>query len=154
MLSRIAALLPLCSHANGFAEGALCADASTTLTNNSSASLNGTMQYLKIIAERFTYHFAVAAWRTKAAESAEWSTGRESLTISEKPRSRSSRREHHAWICRVRRSLRACETTGAAKWEVKGHSFDWTALEGYYCKSYTSTSPTPVVLLTPRTIAV
>jgi hypothetical protein len=70
MLSRIAALLPLCSHANGFAEGALCADASTTLTNNSSASLNGTMQYLKIIAERFTYHFAVAAWRTNEAECA------------------------------------------------------------------------------------
>jgi hypothetical protein len=39
------------NRSNGFAEGAFCADASTTPTNKSSASLNETMQYRKIIAE-------------------------------------------------------------------------------------------------------
>ena len=48
-----------------FCGGSPLCRASTTLTNNSSASLN-----LKIIAERFTYHFAVAAWRTNEAECA------------------------------------------------------------------------------------
>jgi hypothetical protein len=53
----------LCSHC-------LCADASTKPTNKSSASLNETMQYRKIIAKRFTYHFVIALWRIKKAESA------------------------------------------------------------------------------------
>jgi hypothetical protein len=44
---------------NGFADGAFCADASTTPTNKSSASLNETMQYRSIIAEP-SYHFGVA----------------------------------------------------------------------------------------------
>jgi hypothetical protein len=44
----------------GFADGGFCGDASTTTTNKSNANLNGLMQYRKIIAERFTYHFVIA----------------------------------------------------------------------------------------------
>jgi hypothetical protein len=44
-----------------------CAETSTTPTNKSSASLNETTQHRKIMAERFTYHFVIAVWRTKDA---------------------------------------------------------------------------------------
>jgi hypothetical protein len=50
------------------AEGAFCAGASTTPTNRSSTSLHETTQHRNIIAERFTYHFVVAMWRTKQAD--------------------------------------------------------------------------------------
>jgi hypothetical protein len=69
---------PFCPHpptsnmktrSNGFAGGAFCAD-SAALANKSSASLNETMQYRTIIADRFTYHFVLAVWRIKKAESA------------------------------------------------------------------------------------
>jgi hypothetical protein len=59
----------------------LCADASTPATNKSNASLNGTRQYRKIIAERFVYHFAVAVWRAKDAESAHMKTNTLSLVL-------------------------------------------------------------------------
>jgi hypothetical protein len=57
------------NRSNGFADGAFCADASTTATNKSTANLNESMQYRKIIAELFTYHFVVAVWRAKGPES-------------------------------------------------------------------------------------
>jgi hypothetical protein len=55
------------NRSNGFAGAALCAVAPTTLNNKSSANLNKTMPYRKIIAELFTYHFFVAVWRAKEA---------------------------------------------------------------------------------------
>ena len=35
------------------------------MSNKNTASLNETMQYRYIIAERFTYHFVIAVWRAK-----------------------------------------------------------------------------------------
>lgn len=57
------------NRSNGFAGRAFCAHVPPTLTNKNSASLNKAEQYRKIIAKRFTYHFVVAGWRIKKAES-------------------------------------------------------------------------------------
>jgi len=69
------------NRSNGFAEGAICADAPTTPTNKSSTNLIGT-SVARIICAR-SYHFVVAALRAKEAESARvkyWETIADNLS--------------------------------------------------------------------------